>query len=160
VRTTKKQEQQGIIRLYKERTGETEIDMHKVAEFAVQRGWPLPAPTNPIDVLAAQFSEAAREEIRRDGKTGRPYRANHAFPVRQGQGIQLYLWIDIDEAPRHLMVKSLVTRREQIVGDVVQLTFDADHWNSIHPTEAPIEMPADFTDDVEWRKNGPEEVGA
>jgi hypothetical protein len=159
MRTTQKQQMQDLIRHYKQETGETEVDMHKVADYAVKHGWPLPRPTNPLDALAAAFSGAARDEIRHDAQTGRPYRANHAFPVRQGD-IQLFLWVDIDEAPRDPMMKSLINRREQIVGDVVQLTFDAEHWNSIHPREEPIVMPADFKDDVEWRKNGPEEVGA
>jgi hypothetical protein len=160
MRTTRKQQMQGFIRLYKRETGETEVDMHKVADYAVRRGWPLPRPTEPLDLLAAAFSGAAREEIRHDARTGRAYRANHAYPVTRQGDTQLYLWVDIDEAPRGPMWKSLVNRREQIVGDVVQLTFDAEHWNSIHPKEEPIEVPADFTDDVEWRKNGPEELGA
>ena len=58
------------------------------------------------------------------------------------------------------MQKSMVMRREQIVGDALQLSFDADHWNSIHPEEEQILMPLDFTDDVEWRKNSPEENAA
>jgi hypothetical protein len=71
-----------------------------------------------------------------------------------------YFWVDIDEAARKPMVKSLVARREQIVGDVVQLDLDAEHWNSIHPDQEPIVMPADFTDDIEWRKNGSDEDAA
>ena len=55
------------------------------------------------------------------------------------------------------MQKCLVQRREQMVGDALQLTLDADHWNSVNPSEAPIQMPLDFGPDVEWRKNGPAE---
>jgi hypothetical protein len=44
-----------------------------------------------------------------------------------------------------------------MVGDAYHLTLDADHWNGIHPKEEPITLPLDFTDDVKWRKNGPEE---
>lgn len=66
--------------------------------------------------------------------------------------LQGYLWIDIDEAPRGPMQRSLVMRREQIVGDALQLSFDADHWNSIHTDEEPIILPLDFTDDVDERK--------
>ena len=48
----KHQEMQRIIRMYRHETGETEVDMHAVAEFAVDRlGWRLPTPgpctTNP-----------------------------------------------------------------------------------------------------------------
>ena len=148
---TKQQELQRIIRLYKQDTGATEVDMHEIATYAVERlKMPLPKPVNPLDLLASQFSQAAREEIRHDKKTGWPYRANHAIPIGQ-----TYIWVDIDEAPRGHIHKSLINRREQIVGDAVQLAFDGEHWNSIHPDEEPIIIPMDFTDDVEWRKNGP-----
>lgn len=153
---TKHVEMQYLIRLYKETTGEHEVDMKKVAKFAHQRGWPLPKPKDPFDMLATEFTQAARQEFRRDPKTGKPYRANHALPVSQG-GVQLTLWIDIDEAPRHQMHKSLINRREQMVGDGVQLSLDADHWNSIHEEEDPIAIPMDLTDDIEWRKNAPDE---
>jgi hypothetical protein len=153
---SKLQEMQRIIRLYKDETGEKEVDMHDVASFAHSKGWPLPKPTSPIDRLAKEFATAARDEIRHDKKTGKAYRANHAYFVQRGDQ-QLTLWIDIDEAPRGPMQKSLVMRREQMVGDGLQLTLDADHWNSIHPTEEPIVLPMDFTDDVEWRKNAPDE---
>ena len=55
------------------------------------------------------------------------------------------------------MHKSLVNRREQMVGDGLQLTLDADHWNLINPHEEPLHLPMDFTEDVEWRKNAPQE---
>lgn len=133
--------------------------MHKVAEFAARKGWRLPIPPNPLDILAKEFAQAAREEIRHDKETGRPYRANHAIRTVQA-GTQLSFWIDIDEAPRPRILKSLVQRREQMVGDGLQLTLDADHWNGIHKDEEPIVMPLDFTDDVEWRKNAPDDVAA
>lgn len=72
--------------------------------------------------------------------------------VKTGYGNQQYhLWIDIDEAPRKSMHKSLIMRREQMVGDGLQLTLDAMHWNSINPKEEPIVIPLDFTEDVEER---------
>lgn len=153
---TKRKEMQRLIRHYKEETGIKEVDMRKVAEYAVKKGWNLPQPQDPYALLAKQFTGAAREEIRQDKKTGNPYRANHAVPITQGNDT-FFLWIDIDEATRPKMLKSLVNRREQMVGDGLHLTFDTDHWNSIHPDEEPIQMPLDFTDDIEWRKNGPKE---
>jgi hypothetical protein len=50
-----------------------------------------------------------------------------------------------------------MTRRNQMIGDGLQLTLDADHWNRIHPDEKPIQIPLDFYDDVQWRKNSPKE---
>lgn len=153
---TKLHERQRLIRHYKEVTGKTEVDMKEVAKFAVSKGWPLPPPTDPLDRLAKEFSDAARVEIKYDKKTGQPYRVNHAIPVKNGEK-QYHLWIDIDEAPRKPMYKSLILRREQMVGDGLQLTLDADHWNSINHDEEPINIPMDFTDDITWRKNAPDE---
>ncbi|WP_312081300.1 hypothetical protein [Acinetobacter schindleri] len=142
---------QQAIRLYKAKTGETEVDLKKVAKYMVDHlGFKLPEPTDPFDVLAKKISIAAREEMRIDQNTGRSYRANHA--IKQ-EGSQQSLWIDIDEAPRRLMHKSLIKRRDQIIGDALQLSLDLDHWNSINPHEEPIHIPLDFTEDVEERKN-------
>ena len=149
----KTKEMQLIIKQYKDMTGETQVDMHKVAKFAADMGWPLSQPEDPLDRLAQSFTRAARKEIKKDKATNRTYRVNHAIPDPTGQ---YSLWIDIDEAPRKHMHKSLVNRREQMVGDGLQLTLDADHWNRINPNEEPIQLPMDFTQDVEWRKNAPQ----
>lgn len=141
---------------YKESTGVTEVDMHEVAKFAVSKGWTPPKPPTVLDLLAKQFTNAAREVIRHDRITRRPYRAYHHFFERHGQ-TRLSLWVDIDEAPRKRMHKSLILRREQMIGDGLQLTLDSDHWNSIHPDEEPIVIPMDFTEDIEERKNAPDE---
>lgn len=126
--------------------------MNDVAHWAIKRGYQLPRPPDPADLLAKEFSQAARDETRIDQGTGKPYRANHAFsPDGSGQGM---LWFDIDEAPRKIMIKSLVQRREQMVGDAYQLSLIQDHWNSVNPTDEPIDLPLDLTFDVEWRKNG------
>ena len=153
---TRVKEMQRLIRHYREVTGTTDFNMHDVAKFAASKGWPLPSPVDPLDRLAKDFSEAARQEIRHDKKTGQPYRGYHARTEVRGNE-QLTLWVDIDEAPRRPMLKCLIQKREQIVGEGLQITRDADHWNSIHPDEEPIQIPMDFTDDIEWRKNAPSE---
>ena len=152
----KKQEMQRFYHYYKDQTGEKEVDLKKVAVFAAANGWTLPEPIDALTRLSKQFAEALREETRQDRKTGRTYRANHVYVQNQGT-LQLHLWIDIDEAPRGPMFKALQMRRGQMVGDAVSLADDADHWNSIHPTEAKIELEFDFGPDVEWRKASPGE---
>lgn len=142
---------QEAIRLYKRKTGLSEVDLKEVAKFAVEQlGYKLPEPVDPLDVLAKKIAVAAREETRTDKSTGRPYRVNHAVPK---QGSQQSLWIDIDEAPRPLIQKSFIKRRDGILGDALQLSLDMDHWNSVNSTEEPILIPMDFTEDVEERKN-------
>ena len=154
---TQAKEIQSLARLYKEECGLAEIDVEDFSDWMVKKGWPLPAPVSPMERLARTISSALREEIRYDALTGRPYRANHAYPVGTNGQRTLWSWIDIDEAPREPMRKSLQTRREQMVGDGLQLSLDADHWNATHSDEQPIMVQLDFTDDVEWRKNAPDE---
>ena len=157
---TKRSEMQRLIRAYKDETGEREVDMHKVASWATGKGWPLPTPPNPYDVLAKQLSDAARVEVKHDNTTGAPYRVNHSITTRQGD-TQLHLWIDIDEAERGPMLKSLVSRREQMVSDGLQLSFDMDHWNAMNPTKEQIDITMDLNLDIEWRKNSrDDDVGA
>lgn len=141
-----------LIRHYREKTGESAVDMHKIAAFAVKEGWPLPKPKSPLDLLASQFSKAARQETKIDAETGNPYRVNHALPSKKGS--QGSLWIDIDTATRSQMHTSLTLRREQTVGDMVQLTFDTDHWNAVNPDKQELFMDPDMTFDVELRKAG------
>lgn len=150
------EQKQAFIRYYKQFTGKTDVNMKEVAKLAQKMGWTLPKPADPLDLLAQQFADAARQEVRRDKKTGSPYRVYHAVRVTQGDQ-QLSFWIDIDEAPRKKMVKSVVMRREQMVGDGLQLTFDVEHWNRVNPTEEAIPVLLDLTDDVEWRRNAPNE---
>ena len=49
---TKRQEMQSLIRIFKEETGEKEVDMHRVAMFAMKKGWPMPKPETALDRLA------------------------------------------------------------------------------------------------------------
>lgn len=151
-----RQDMQRLIRHYKEVTGEQEIDMHKVAMFAREQGWPMPTPPSAIDLLAKKFTDAARDELGYDPKTGKPYRRYHAIPVASGQ-LNLFVWVDIDEATRPQMLKSSVNRREQMVSDGLQLTLDLDHWNSSNPTEEPIELPMDLSLDIAIRKAADDE---
>mgnify|MGYP000792002200 FL=1 len=49
------------------------------------------------------------------------------------------------------MIKSAYARREQVVGDMLQLTLDLDHWNRVNPNEEPIIIETDVTPDIEER---------
>jgi hypothetical protein len=146
-----------MIRMYKEEMNITDIDHHDVAIWAVGRGWKLPVPRDPIDLLAKEISEAARTDMRIDPETGMPYRANHAYTVTVN-GKQRTLWIDIDEgAPRHKMEKALTIRRNQMVADGLQLTLDANHWSSVNPDEVPLKPEMDFSFDIDLGLSAPRE---
>lgn len=154
----KVQERQRFIHHYKQQAGKKEVTMHEVAGAAVKMGWPLPKPADPLDLLAKQFSEAAREEIRVDKETKRPYRASLSITRRLRDGRQLAFWFDVDDdAPRRNMVKGLTLYREQMVGEAVIGTNTADHWSRLHPDEQRLLFETDLTDDVKWRLNAPVE---
>lgn len=156
--STKHQNYQKQIRYYKDVTGEKEVDLKKVAEWMISKGAEPPTPKTPVELLAKELSSALREETRYDGTTGRPYRANHAVHDLLSGGMR---WFDIDEnPPRKKMHMSLMKRREQMVGDGLQLSLDADHWNSSNPNEQEIQIPLDFELDVQIRKMAPEEEAA
>lgn len=146
---------QGLIQLYKTETRVKEFDVQKIADWAIARGATLPKPKTARELFAVQLSDAARTEYRVDGKTGLSYRANHALRVKTNDGRQYTLWVDIDDATRSQMLFSLTSRRQQMVGDAVHLKIDEMVWNDKHPTEEPIQLVMQFTDDVEERLNSP-----
>ncbi|MGX5799659.1 hypothetical protein ACWGS9_00235 [Bradyrhizobium sp. Arg314] len=152
---SKRQERQRLIRHYREVTGETEIDMHKVAEFAKSMGWKMPTPPSEVELLARQFADDAQAERKYDKNTGKPYRVYHAIPA-SGQ-LNLFLYVDIDEATRNQMLRSAVNRREQMVSDGYNLTLDLDHWNNVNPDLEPISLPMDLALDIEIRKASDDE---
>lgn len=151
---TQKQQDQAIIRLYRQETGQEAVDMHEVARFAISRGVKPPKPKTPEALLAERFSASAREETAKDDETGRPYRVNVAVTQRNGKE-QMTLWHTLDTAPRFIAHKGLMQRREQMVGDAVSLSDDADHWNRMHPNDEPIQIPLDFEFDVMLRRHTP-----
>jgi hypothetical protein len=157
-----KKQLQKIIALYRVMTGETELDPKKMAEFALKNGVELPMPKDPLELLAREISVAAREELRRDEETQRPYRAYHSLPIEHADGQVSFVFVDIEDATRPQMHRSLTKRREQMVGDAVHLIYDADRWNSQHPDLESIQIALDFGPDVEWRKaiDAPEDEDA
>jgi hypothetical protein len=124
--------------------------MKKVALFAKELGWNMPTPPSALDLLAKQFADDAQAERKQDKETGRPYRVYHAIPA-SGQ-LNLFVYVDIDEANRNQMLKASVIRREQMISDGYNVELDLDHWNSINPDAEPISLPMDLTLDIAIRK--------
>ena len=148
---SKRQERQRFIRYYQEQTGAAEIDMHEVARFAKRKGWNMPTPPSDVDMLAKLFADDAQAEREYDQKTGRPYRVYHALPASGGTQLNLFVYVNIDQATRGQMLKSAVNRREQMVSDGYQLTLDLEHWNRVNADKEPISLPMDLTMDIAIR---------
>lgn len=151
---SKTTERQKFIRHWMEVTGETEVDMLAVARLAMSMGWTAPPPITEEERLAQQFREAARQDIRHDRKTGRPYRGYHAVPRYSAEGQLSFSYMDIDDpkAKPESFQKACYFRREQSLGDMVQLRLDQLHWNAQRPEDQQVPLfPADMEFDVELR---------
>src|SRR5437588_459342 len=94
----------------------------EAVEWAVSEGLLELPEVDPYDILAGQMSQALREEYDTDS-IGRRYRVNHAVRVTKG-GVQYTFWAAMGFAPHEHMEKAFTQRREQIVGDNVQLKID------------------------------------
>jgi hypothetical protein len=149
---SKRQERQRFIRYYKDKTGETEIDMTKVAALAKQMGWDMPKPKSDIELLANLFADDAQAERKYDEKTGKPYRVYQTLPTQAVGQLSLFVYVETDEATRPQMLRASVIRREQMVTDGYNLELDLDHWNRINPDKEPIQLPMDLTLDIAIRK--------
>lgn len=125
------------------------LDPHDIAAWAYHHGLHKPNLKTVIDAIAADIAQVFREEYRVD-RQGRRYRANHATTRKLGNRT-LTLWADMDDpaAPHAHFVKSFAQRRQQIVGDCVQLKTDVDVYNDKRTPAEPIQIPLDFTLDVD-----------
>jgi hypothetical protein len=120
-------------------------------EWAVSEGLLELPRTDPFDIGAEQMAQALRSEIQTDG-SGRRYRVNHAVRATKG-GVQYTFWGVLGFAPHSHMEKAFAQRREQIVGDCLQLKTDVDVYNDMNRgKQREIQLVLDFTDDVAERQ--------
>ena len=120
-------------------------------EWAVTEGLLELPEIDPYDFLAGQMSTALGHEYQIDER-GRRYRVNHAVRVTKG-GVQYTFWAAMGYAPHAHMEKAFTQRREQIVGDNVQLKTDVDVYNDINRGKRPIvQLVLDYTEDVAERE--------
>jgi len=127
----------------------------EACKWGVERGLIQMPELDPFDELAKDMSRALREEYGTD-RFGRRYRKNHAVRVTNG-GVQHTMWAIMGNAPLDHMRKAFIQRRQQIVGDCVQLDTDVRVYNDLNPEQEAIQIPFDFTPDVEesklWEEN-------
>lgn len=147
---TRSEELQRLIPLYLRETGKTTWENIDVAMWAIKRGVKPPKPKTEAELLAEQFSQALRDEHRRDPETGLDYRANHAFKERHGDK-QLTFWVQLENATHPQMSASVTNRRDGIIADCVQLKKDSIVWNNKNPNEKQINMVLDFEEDTDER---------
>lgn len=137
---------QAIFDRYTEEVDFSPVSLDNVAAWAIEQGLYRPQPRDVVKLCREALAESLRQEKRIDAQ-GRKYRAKHSVRTNIG-GVQLSLWADIDNAPRSFMEKSFSQRRKAIADDCFQVKQDVDHFNDENPTELPIQIVLDFTDDV------------
>jgi len=97
------------------------------------------------------MGSALREEMATDD-TGRRYRVNLHVRISR-EGVQYNMWAQMGYAPHEHMEISFAQRREQVIGDCVQLKTDVDVYNRLNAGVRPaIQLVLDFTDDVAERE--------
>lgn len=123
----------------------------EACRWAVMAGLLDLPEVDPYDVLASQMATALREEVATNDK-GQKYRVNHAVRITKG-GVQQTMWAEMGYAPHSHMEKAFGQRREQIIGDCVQLKVDVDTYNRLKPHGHPdVQLVLDFREDVAERE--------
>jgi hypothetical protein len=144
---TKNEKYQAIWHLYEAERDHQAAGTREAVERAVAEGLLQLPNIDPYDVLAAEMATALREEMQTDHK-GRRFRVNHAVRVTKG-GVQYTFWAAMGYAPHDHMEKAFAQRREQIIGDCIQLRTDVDVYNDMNKGgQEEIQLVLDFTDDV------------
>jgi hypothetical protein len=154
---TRHEEMQAFVRYYKRENKKTAVTMADVAAAAIKMGWKAPPPITAEERLAKQFAAAEREETSVDKKTKRPYRTNLSYSLPNRNGEQTSFWVETDEATRNEADMWMNKYREQMIGEAVMGTDTIEHWNSINPSDEPLQFNLDFRDETEWRRNVPAE---
>lgn len=148
--TMKNEQLQRAWHLFELENGHLPVSAREASIWAVERGLILLPDVDPYDVLADDMARALREEYATDIK-GRRYRVNHAVRVTR-RGLQYTMWAMLPTAPRAHMQRAFIQRREQVVGDLVQLATDIEVYNDMNKEIEPIQLILDFTHDVEERR--------
>ena len=150
--TTQTELLQMLWREYEQVHDHAPASAREAVDWAVaHRGLELPR-IDPRDALASQMAKALREEYATDTQ-GRRYRVNHAMRITKS-GVQTTIWGILGRAPQLHMQRAFTQRREQVIGDLVQLQVDVEVYNEMNPHQPPIQLVLDFADDVAERRAG------
>jgi hypothetical protein len=97
------------------------------------------------------MADVLREQVRTD-KDGRHYRAFIPAKSKGKDGFPLFMWADIDVAPRNHVEKGIQGERRSIANDCFALAMKVDHYNAMHPKEEPLQVVFNFEEDIEEMK--------
>lgn len=143
---TQTDELQSVWKRYEHDHKNAPASAREVVEWAIKEKLLELPQIDPIDILAGQMARALREEYATDAD-GRRYRTNHAVRITKN-GVQTTFWGIMGFAHRSHMERAFTQRRDQVIGDCLQLQIDVEAYNAMNPLEKPIQLVLDFTDDV------------
>ncbi len=95
----------------------------------------------------------ALRTVQDDPATGRRYQKNPLAGSRARRSARVGVGRN-RSAPRDHVVGAFQDRRNQIVGDCIQLQVDVEFYNGRNPDQEPIQMVLNFTNDVERPRRG------
>jgi len=147
---TKTEQLQRTWHMYEKMHGHLPASAREASVWGVSEGLLDLPDVDPYDALADEMARALREEYAKDSQ-GRRYRVNHAVRVTK-RGVQYTMWAVLQTAPREHMQRAFIQRREQVVGDLVQLATDVEVYNDMNKDVEPLQLVLDFTHDVEERR--------
>lgn len=136
---------------YREEVSKEPVELREVAAWALSKRLWAPRPVDLQTSLASDLADSLRE-VKRIDKAGREYRANIPVRSKTENGLPLFVWGDIDDAPRAHVEKGLQQERRSIASDCYALAMKVEHYNEAHPDEEPIQVVFDFEQDVEEEK--------
>jgi hypothetical protein len=148
--TTRNEELQALFRQYEYQHDHAPTSARVVVEWAVANGKLVLPEIDPLDVLAGEMSRALREEYATSPE-GLRYRVNHAVRITK-DGAQHTFWGIMGFAHRTHMEKAFTQRRENIIGDCLQLQIDVEVYNKMNQDAPPVQLILNFTDDVAERR--------
>jgi hypothetical protein len=148
---TKEERLQQVWHKYETERKHKPTSAREAVNWAISEGLLELPEVDPYDILAGQMSQALRDEYKTDSQ-GRRYRVNHAVRVTKS-GVQYTFWGVMGFASHEHMEKAFAQRREQIIGDNLQLKTDVDVYNDLNRGKRPeIQMVLDYTEDVAERQ--------
>ena len=143
-KNTRTKEFQKLFDLYVKAHPDDEIHaLDQVYPWACANGLYEPPREDPARTFRRRMAKALAQEHRTDSR-GRRHRSKLPVTVTTSGGKQQTFWADIDQMPPKEFQKNVAQRRNQIVADCVQLSFDVDHYNDEHPAGKPIQLVLDF----------------
>jgi hypothetical protein len=147
---TRSEQLQNVFRLYEQEHEHMPASARQACEWGVEKRLLELPKVDRYDLLANEMSRALRDQYATDEK-GRRYRINHAVRVTK-HGVQMTFWAIMGFAARNHMQMAFTQRRNQIVGDCLQLKTDVDVYNELKKSGEPIQLVLDFSDDVAERE--------